>query len=320
MSGAPGMWGTWFVLPTPFDEDGRVDLDGQSRLVDAAIGWGVDGLTAMGVTSEAGALTPSERVDTLEAIFEATGRRAPIVVGCSGSNPEEVERLVENAAELGARAAMVAAPPGTPAEERLPSFFGRIGEAGSLPLVIQDEPAATGVTVSVSTLLECLRASGSRTVKLEDPPTAPKIGRLLEADPGLEVFGGLGGVAALYELRRGACGTMTGFAFPEILRAVRLATESGDRARAAAVFDRYLPLIQFEAQPVLGLGLRKELLRRRGAIACAATRSSPAPDRSVVEDLKDILRRLEVSPSLDRFVPDEPVDPARGAGPPLSAG
>ncbi|MBA3551459.1 MAG: dihydrodipicolinate synthase family protein [Actinobacteria bacterium] len=303
MSGGPGIRGTWFVLPTPFDEDGRLDLDSQRRLVDAAIGWGVDGLTAMGVTSEAGTLAPSERVDALEAIFEVAGVRAPIVVGCSASDPDEVRRLVENAAGLGARAAMVAAAPGTPAGE-LPSFFGRIAEPGHLPLVIQDEPAATGVTVSVSTLLECLQASGSRTVKLEDPPTALKIGRLLEADPGLEVFGGLGGVAALYELRGGACGTMTGFAFPEILRVVRLATESGDRVRAAAVFDRFLPLIQFEAQPVLGLGLRKELLRRRGAIAAASTRSTPAPGRWVIEELGDLLRRLDISPTLDRFVPD----------------
>lgn len=314
------MRGTWFVLPTPFDQEGHLDLDSQSRLVEAAIGWGVDGLTAMGVTSEAGALTPSERVIALEAIVDAAGGRAPIVVGCSASDPAEVERLVENAAKLGARAAMVAAPPGTPAEERLPSFFGRIAEAGGLPLVIQDEPAATGVTVSVSTLLGCLRASGSRTVKLEDPPTALKIGRLLETDPGLEVFGGLGGVAALYELRRGACGTMTGFAFPEILRAIRLATESGDKARAAAVFDRYLPLLQFEAQPVQGLGVRKELLRRRGVIACASTRSTPALGRWVIAELEDLLGRLEVSPSLDRFVPDARRAPVRGRGPRPSGG
>lgn len=298
------MRGTWFVLPTPFDEDGRLDLVSQRRLVNLAIDWGVDGLTAMGVTSEAGALSQRERVDALEAIFEVAGGRAPIVVGCSASGPEEVGWLVGHAAELGASAAMVAAPPGTPAEEGLPSFFGRIAEQGRLPLVVQDDPASTRVTLSVSTLLESLRASGSRTVKLEDPPTPPKIGRLLEVDPGLEIFGGLGGVAALYELRRGACGTMTGFAFPEILRVVRLATEVGDRARAAAVFDRYLPLIQFEAQPILGLSLRKELLRRRGAIACASTRSSPVPDRSLIWELDDILHRLDLSPSHNRFVPD----------------
>ena len=32
--------GTWFVVPTPFSEDGTIDLDRQQQLVDAAIGWG----------------------------------------------------------------------------------------------------------------------------------------------------------------------------------------------------------------------------------------------------------------------------------------
>ncbi len=121
----------------------------------------------------------------------------------------------------------------------------------------------------VSVLRACLASSGARTVKLEDPPTPPKIGRLLDADPSLSVFGGLGGASALWELDRGACGTMTGFAYPEILRAVRVAHERGERAAAGRLFDRYLPLIAYEAQPIVGLAIRKELLRRRGAIDAA---------------------------------------------------
>ena len=63
---------------------------------------------------------------------------------------------------------------------------------------------------------------------------------------------------------------MTGFAFPEILAAVRLSAESGDMKAAGLLFDRYLPLIQFEAQPTIGLAIRKELLRRRGSIRRSA--------------------------------------------------
>jgi 4-hydroxy-tetrahydrodipicolinate synthase len=153
------------------------------------------------------------------------------------------------------------------------------------------------VTMPVSVILRCLDASGARAVKLEDPPTPPKIAALLAAEPGLSVFGGLGGVAALSELRRGACGTMTGFAYPEILGAVRRATEGGDRSDAARVFDRYLPLIQFEGQPGIGLGIRKEVLRRRGAIATATTRLPPgAMDPATAEELADVLDRVGIRP------------------------
>jgi 4-hydroxy-tetrahydrodipicolinate synthase len=288
--------GTWFVLPTPFTEDRSVDVAAQRRLVEAAISWGVDGLTAMGVTSEASSLNSSERSAALAAVAEAGAGRAPLVVGCSGGSVEEVMDLMREAAEAGAVAAMVSAPPGHGNVEALPDFFGRIAAEGGLPLVVQDEPVATGVVLPVDLLLRCLEASGARTVKLEDAPTPPKIARLLEADPDLRVFGGLGGVAALAELERGACGTMTGFAFPEILREVREALEGDDAARAAAIFERFLPLIRFEAQPEVGLAIRKELLRRRGVIPTAETRRTEPLADGVLEALDDVLRRVGVQP------------------------
>jgi 4-hydroxy-tetrahydrodipicolinate synthase len=287
--------GTWFVVPTPFDEHGALDLASQHRLVEAAVSWGVDGLTVMGVMSEFAALSSDERSAALDAIFEAVAGRVPIAVGCSSASAGVTTALARDAAERGAVAAMVSAPPLLRNLDLLAPFYARVAEDVELPLVVQDEPAATGVTLPVSVLVACLDAASARTVKLEDPPTPPKIRALLEVAPGIDVFGGLGGVSALGELRAGACGTMTGFAFPEILREVRLAHDAGDRRRSAAVFDRYLPLIQFEAQAGIGLAIRKEILRRRGAIAASATRSSVL-DPAMAAELDDVLARVGVEP------------------------
>jgi 4-hydroxy-tetrahydrodipicolinate synthase len=293
--------GTWFVVPTPFGEDGALDLDDQRRLVEAPIAWGVDGLTVMGVTSEAAALSPEERDAALDVIFRAAGGRVPIAVGCSAGGVAPVVSLARRARDLGAVGAMVSAPPLFRNPELLPEFYARVAREAGLPLVIQDEPAATGVVIPVGILLRCLRASGQRTVKLEDPPTPPKVASLLEADPDLGVFGGLGGVSALGELRRGACGTMTGFAYPEILAAVRHALLDGDPALAAGQFELYLPLIQFEAQPGVGLAIRKELLRRRGVIRTNVTRGPFSIDPATAEELDGLLDRLGVTPSPERF-------------------
>jgi 4-hydroxy-tetrahydrodipicolinate synthase len=293
--------GTWFVLPTPFTEEGAVDLPSQTRLVEAVIGWGVDGLTAMGVTSEATALTSTERSACLDAIFEAAAGRVPVVVGCSAGSAPPVGELIEEAKGLGAAAAMVSAPPLFRDVDLLPDFYRRVA-SGGLALVIQDEPAATGVVIPVRVLLECVEASGARVIKLEDPPTPHKIARLLAADPRLQVFGGLGGVSALSELRRGACGTMTGFAFPEILAAVRRRVESGDAHGAAVTFDRFLPLIQFEAQPQVGLAIRKELLRRRGVINAGRTRGGIRTiDLRTARELDELLERLAIEPTTERL-------------------
>ena len=65
---------------------------------------------------------------------------------------------------------------------------------------------------------------------------------------------------------------MTGFAYPEILKAIRVAFASGDTARAAALNDRFLPYLVFEGQVRVGLGIRKEVLRRRGVLVEAVDR------------------------------------------------
>jgi 4-hydroxy-tetrahydrodipicolinate synthase len=301
----PELTGTWYVVPTPFTEDGELDLDSQRGLVDAAVGWGVDGLTVLGVMSEATSLSDREREQALRAILDAADGRVPVAVGCSGGSAHLVRERITHAAEQGAAAAMVSAPTLLRNVDALPAFYRAAVTGTGLDVVVQDEPAATGVLVPVSVLRRCLEAAGSRVVKLEDPPTPPKIAALLAAEPDLRVFGGLGGVSALGELTRGACGTMTGFAFPEILRAVRLAVEAGDPAEAGRLFDAYLPLIQFEAQPITGLVIRKEVLRRRGVIATSTTRGvSPTIDPTTSDELSRLLERVGLVPSAKRLEVD----------------
>ena len=295
--------GTWYIVPSPFDADGALDLAGLGRLVEAAVAWGVDGLTVMGVMAEPGALSADERRASLRTVFEASAGRLPIAVGCSGGALATTLELVAQARDLGACAAMVAAPPLHRNVDQLPGYFEAVGRAG-LPVVIQDEPNATGVVLPVSILLAAATSSGSRTMKIEDPPTPPKIARLLAGNPDLDIFGGLGGVSALGELRRGACGTMTGFAYPEVLRAIRLQVEAGDLGEAGRLFDRYLPLVQFEAQQVVGLAIRKEVLHRRGIFATHRTRGLvPALDPVTLTELDELLRRLAIEPGPDRFEP-----------------
>jgi 4-hydroxy-tetrahydrodipicolinate synthase len=295
--------GTWYIVPTPFAADGGLDLASLGRLVDAAVAWGVDGLTVMGVMAEPGALSADERAASLRTVFDAAAGRLPIAVGCSAAAITTTLELVSQARGLGACAAMVAAPPLLRNVDQLPDYFKRAAEGG-LPLVIQDEPNATGVLIPVSILLAAATSSGSRTMKIEDPPTPAKIARLLGAAPDLDVFGGLGGVSALGELRRGACGTMTGFAYPEILRGVRELVEAGSLRDAGLMFDRYLPLIQFEAQQFVGLAIRKEVLRRRGIFTTQRTRGPvPTLDATTLEELDDLFERLRMVPAPERFDP-----------------
>src|SRR5918994_888221 len=96
------------------------------------------------------------------------------------------------------------------------------------------------------------------------------------------------------ELRRGAAGIMTGFAYPHVLVETYRRFAAGEEREAQEYFFRYLPLIRFEAQlGVGGVGIRKEILKLRGAISSSHVRF-PAPtldDRTLgeLEDLVEVL-------------------------------
>jgi 4-hydroxy-tetrahydrodipicolinate synthase len=292
--------GTWYISPTPFSDDGSVDATSLARVVEAATSWRVDGITILGVMGEVADLTAAEREVVLSTVAKAAKGTVPFAVGCSAPSAAVVRANVARAVELGATAVMVSAPSLLKDTDQIGGFYrAAVGDC-PVPVIVQDEPAATGVTMPVSALLAALDASRSTVVKLEDPPTPPKIGRLLAQRAGLTIFGGLGGVSAYSELRRGAAGTMTGFAYPEILRTIRLAFEAGDLTRAAALNDRFLPYLVFEGQVRVGLGIRKEVLRRRGVIATARTRAlHPLPDQATLVELDEVLTRVGLVPAID---------------------
>ncbi len=69
---------------------------------------------------------------------------------------------------------------------------------------------------------------------------------------------------------------------------------AGKVEEAEDLFDIYLPLVRHEVQPAIGLGLRKEVLFRRGAIKSPRQRapgsSLTAADKA---ELDSLIRRLE---------------------------
>jgi 4-hydroxy-tetrahydrodipicolinate synthase len=69
------------------------------------------------------------------------------------------------------------------------------------------------------------------------------------------------------------------------------------------MFARYLPPITFEAQPGVGLGIRKELLRRRGVIAAGTVRIGDTPAAELTAELDEVLDALHLSPSEKPLVP-----------------
>jgi 4-hydroxy-tetrahydrodipicolinate synthase len=287
--------GVHSVLATPFLADESVDEESLRSLVDYYAAAGVVGVLVLGVLGEADKLTDRERERVQAIAIDQASGRVAVTVGVTHGSTLGTRERARAAERAGATAVMVSPPPGSSAGRPLHDHFRRVGDGLSVPLVVQDHPASSGVRLPVE-FLAGLTGSVPRgsVVKLEEPPTAPKTAALRRAVPELPVYGGLGGASILHELDAGAVGTMTGFAFPHLLVEIVEAHAGGDRERARRVFESALPLLVFEAQPVVGLGLRKEILRRRGAIASATVRQ-PAPplDEQTLAALDELLELAE---------------------------
>jgi len=268
--------GVFSVLPTPFDDRGDIDEASLRRVVRLFVNAGVDGVTALGVTGEVARLDEAERMRVADIVLDAAGGRVPVVVGASADGTRTCIGYSRSALAAGAAAVMVS-PPRMPKlnTEAVLRHYRSLAEAVDVEIVVQDYPPLSGYHLEPALLARIAReVPRARTIKLEDPPTPFKTARILEAagETPVRVLGGLGGVFLLEELLAGAAGAMTGFAVPEMLvRIVRL-FRSGSVDEAADVFYRAVPLMRFEFQDGIGMAIRKEVLRRRGALGSAAIR------------------------------------------------
>ena len=269
--------GLWGVLATPFaGSDLRVDEESLRRQVRLFAGVPATGLVVLGVFGEGAALDTEEQALVVRAVAAEAGD-TPLVVGLSArATAPAVEQARTAVAAVGDRPARLMVQVNSPDPDVLAAHLRAVHEATGAGIVLQDYPVASGVRITPAQVLVTLASCPFIVaVKSEAPPTATAIAALTAATD-VPVFGGLGGVGLLDELAAGAAGAMTGFSHPEGLRAALTAWERGGYLAAREAFAPWLPLVNFEAQPGIGLALRKEILRRRGVLADAAVRP-PAP-------------------------------------------
>ncbi|HEX4566198.1 MAG TPA: dihydrodipicolinate synthase family protein [Vicinamibacterales bacterium] len=272
-----GFEGVYSIIPTAFSDSGDFDPASQRKVVDLFVRSGINGLTALGVTGEVARLEEHERATVLQSVVDHVAGRVPVVAGTSADGTRTCISYSRQAKQLGAAAVMVS-PPRMPKlnSAAVVNHYRALADAVDLPIVVQDYPPITGFAMEPALLARIAKEIPSaRTIKLEDPPTPFKTARIVEASAGtaVQIFGGLGGVFLLEELISGATGAMTGFAFPEILVRIMKHWRAGEQDAAADVFYRAVPLMRFEFQEGIGMAIRKEVLRRRGALATAATRA-----------------------------------------------
>ncbi|MDG1456371.1 MAG: dihydrodipicolinate synthase family protein [Pseudoprimorskyibacter sp.] len=289
--------GVYTIAVTPFLPNGAIDFDSVDRMVDFYIEKGATGLTILGMMGEAGKLSAEESMSVVKRVIARTS--VPVVVGVSASGYAAMESLSKSSMDAGAAGVMVAPTTNLRSDDQIIGYFHGVANVlGTTPFVLQDFPLATSVVIPTKVIQQIIDDCPTCVMlKHEDWPGLDKITALrAKSDAGnrrISILCGNGGMYLLEEMLRGADGAMTGFAYPEMMAQVVNAITAGDETHARDIFDTYMPMVRYEAQPGLGLAIRKYSLAKRGAIAHPTLRKPGGALNATASGEVDVLAKRQ---------------------------
>jgi 4-hydroxy-tetrahydrodipicolinate synthase len=235
------------AMVTPFDEEGRLDLDVAQDLARYLQDRGNDGLVVAGTTGEAPVLTDDERLALFAAVVEAV--TIPVVAGAGTNDTAHSVLMTREAAKLGAAGILAVCPYyNRPSQAGIDGHLRAIAAASDLPVMVYDIPVRTGRKIATSTLLRLFREVPT-IVALKDAAGNPgeTAAVISEAPDGVEVYSG-DDLMTLPLLASGIVGTVgvaTHWTGPDHQQMFDL-WEQGDLAGARLVNSRLLESFAFE--------------------------------------------------------------------------
>ena len=145
------MKGLGTALVTPFLENGDIDYNALSTLIEHQIVGGTDYLVVLGTTSEVPTLTHTEQDRIIAHVVKQVAGRLPLVLGIGGnSTAAVVARITELKDTLAAHfAAILSVTPyyNRPQQEGLYLHFSEVAKASPVPVILYNVPKRTGVNL-----------------------------------------------------------------------------------------------------------------------------------------------------------------------------
>lgn len=291
--------GVFPVVPTIFNDAGALDLEGQKRCIDFMIDAGSNGLSILANFSEQFVLTDNERDAVMHTVLEHVAGRVPVIVTTTHFSSEVCAQR-SRAAEAAGAAMVMIMPPYHGAtirvtEKGIYEFFSKVSDALRIPIMIQDAPVA-GTPLSAPFLARMAREIEHVSYfKIETAQAATKLRELIElgGDSVIGPWDGEEAITLMPDLDAGATGSMTGGGYPDGIRKIIDAHARGDRETAAALYQQWLPLINYENRQC-GLAACKILMKEGGVIGSEAVRHPLAPVHPKIrEGLLEVARRLD---------------------------
>jgi 4-hydroxy-tetrahydrodipicolinate synthase len=275
---AAALYGVLPMLPTPFDDSGRIQWDDIAPIISYQLKNGAHGIAALGLGGESSRLSIEERLEVADTVMRAVPSGTRVLIGVSADDTASACTLARHAAQRGATAVM-AAPPRiqTLSRQALRDHYLAVCDAAaSIEVMVQDAPAFIDVSLGAEFVAHLAADRANiRYAKSEAFPAAERTEELVNLlGKKVRVFGGACGLHYLDVLDAGAAGMIPGCEAPAEFVGIYEAYKAGRRDEAARRFTRLQPLLVFEAQTLdIFIASSKAILKARGIIKSDALRA-----------------------------------------------
>jgi 4-hydroxy-tetrahydrodipicolinate synthase len=266
-SSTPWLSGFIADLPTPFDDDDRIDWRSFELLCEQQIRSGARAILVAETMGEAATLSPAEHDALVHAAVTISGGRAAVVAGAGSNSTSQAIDLTQRAEANGADAVMSVVPYyNRPTQDGIVAHFRAIASSTALPIVLHDAPDRTARELSDETmrrLADIPRLAGTRDATGD-------IARLLRLrsvlPPYFHFMSGDDCSADAYVAAGGdGCFSVVSNLAPELCRSIYQCAKQGDLTRRrvlsclepliAAVSRDHTPASLKYALGLVGLGL-----------------------------------------------------------------
>ena len=282
------------AMVTPFDAEGRVDLEAAAALAEWLVAEGNDALVVTGSTGEASTLTDDEQVEVWRAVRAAVS--VPVIAGSGTNDTAHAAELTAQAARAGMDGVLVVTPYyNRPPQAGIEAHFRTLAAATPLPVLLYDIPIRSSRKIGHDMLVR-LAHEVPNIVGVKDAAGNPAETARTVADTPEDFFVYAGDdVNTLPMMAVGAVGIISvaaHWAAPE-MHAMIDAFERGDHAKATEINASLIESYDFETGDLTPNPIpAKAMLRALGhAVGECRPPMGPAPD-GLERTALDVLGRL----------------------------
>jgi 4-hydroxy-tetrahydrodipicolinate synthase len=239
------------AMVTPFHENGEINYEETTKLVNYLLDHGTEGIVVAGTTGESPTLTTQEKTDLFSHVVKIVDSRVPVIAGTGGNNTKSSIELTKEAEKCGVDAVMLVAPYyNKPSQRGLYEHFKTIASETTLPVMLYNIPGRSVVKMSAETIIELSKIENIVSVK-EASGDLDQVAIIIDnTSDDFTVYSGDDGLT-LPMLAIGGDGIISvashviGNEMQEMIQAF----EQGDVKRSASIHRKLLPVMNglFEA-------------------------------------------------------------------------